>query len=56
MDITKKKLAPEGTAACQGPYQELQVCVFTPVWAAFLGACKDFSFKGSKAVVSNVVR
>ena len=52
----RKKLATKGTAACQGPYQKLQVCALALVWAAFLGACKDFSFKGNKAVVSNAVR
>lgn len=52
----REKLAMKGTAACRGPYQKLQVCALALVWAAFLGACKDFSFKGNKAVVSNAVR
>lgn len=52
----RKKLATKGTAACQGPYLKLQVGALALVWAAFLGACKDFPFKGNKAVVSNAVR
>lgn len=52
----RQKLATKGTAPCQGPYQQFQVCALVLVWAAFLGACKDFSFKGNKTVVSNAVR
>lgn len=46
----RKMLATKRTATCQGLYQKLQVCALALVWAAFFGACKDFSFKGNKAV------
>jgi len=49
MSQNPAKLATRGTAACQGPYQKLQVCALALVWAAFLGARKQGSgFKFSE--------
>lgn len=52
----RRRLATRRTAACQGSYQKLHVCALALVWAAFLGACENFSFQRNRAEVSNVMQ
>lgn len=49
----RRKLATRRTAACQGPYQKPHVCALALVWAAFLGACENFSKKQSRGFKRN---